>query len=57
MKKTPEEIKKTLEICSTDSIDCKVDCPFYLVPRDCMELAMADALEYIRQLEKEAGKC
>ena len=54
MSKTPDEIKKGLEICNS-SMDCN-DCP-YLSNRFCIPSCKcsrnADALAYIQQLETE----
>lgn len=52
--KTPEEIKKGLACCNTDT-DCDGECPYY---RQCEGAIEVDALErdalaYIEQLERE----
>lgn len=48
--KTPEEIKKWLECCSSAEIMCG-ECPYYEDGVDCDGME-EDALAYIRQLER-----
>lgn len=51
--KTPDEIKKGLECCKGMSCGTiKVYCP-YEGMRSCSDFVLADALDYIQQLEKK----
>lgn len=52
--KTPEEIKKGLEMCGVIRGRCK-GCP-YDGEAECVSNHSADALAYIQQLEKQCGK-
>lgn len=52
--KTPDEIKKGLEICSNDTMLCYEKCPYFSSISngvDCAVEMKADALAYIQQLE------
>lgn len=49
MQKTPEEIKKGLEVCVSEVAACDV-CP-YIGMDDCMRHNTEDTLAYIQQLE------
>lgn len=49
-RKTPEEIKKGLEICSVGNMRECMQCP-YPIGFECFEQPMKDALAYIQQLE------
>lgn len=56
MKKTPDEIKKGLEICSNDTMLCYEKCPYFSSISngvDCAVEMKADALAYIQKLEAE----
>lgn len=52
--KTPEEIKKWLECCSSAEIMCG-ECPYYEDGVDCDGME-EDTLAYIRQLEERVPK-
>lgn len=52
--KTPEEIKKWLECCSSAEIMCG-ECPYYEDGVDCDGME-EDALAYIQQLEAQVPK-
>lgn len=56
--KTPEEIKKGLACCNTDT-DCDGDCPYYRQCEGVIELDALerDALAYIRYLEDRLDAC
>lgn len=59
MKKTPDEIKKGLEICSNDTMLCYEKCPYFSSISngvDCAVEMKADALAYIEQLEAKVPK-
>lgn len=47
--KTPDEIKRGLEVCSANA-DCN-QCPY--VERSCIDSLIQNALAYIRQLEED----
>ena len=52
--KTYEDIKKALQLCPGDSIDCEQDmCPYWEV-RLCVPELHADALEIVDELEQSA---
>ena len=48
--KTPDEIKKGLETCSTKDAKCEI-CPYY--DEKCTYDITSDSLAYIRQLEAQ----
>lgn len=53
--KTPDEIKKGLEVCSNDTMLCYEKCPYFSSISngvDCAVEMKADALAYIQQLEE-----
>ena len=52
--KTPEEIKKGLEVCGKQA-ECRQCGYFHSHPVDenCVEILLADALAYIQQIERE----
>lgn len=55
--KTPEEIKKGLECCFSDRKCEKPEpCPYYFERGACDNLMMADAFEYIQQLESTVSE-
>lgn len=49
--KTPEEIKKGLEVCIGKCVGNKPHCPYHTCGDGCMDSMNRDALAYIRQLE------
>ena len=50
MSKTPDEIKKGLETCSTKDAECE-NCPYY--DEKCTYDITSDSLAYIQQLERD----
>ena len=57
--KTPEEIKKGLECCISDTYGCYEKCPYFNSLSngvDCAVKMHADALAYINQLEARVPK-
>lgn len=54
--KTPEKIKKGLEVCANapETYDCP-DCPYYKTS-NCGDKVMADGFAYIQQLEAENSR-
>ena len=53
--KTPEEIKKGLELCSVGNMRECMQCP-YPIGFECFEQPMKDALAYIQQLESRLAQ-
>lgn len=57
--KTPDEIKKGLECCISDTYGCYEKCPYFNSLSngvDCAVKMHADALAYINQLEERVPK-
>ena len=57
--KTPDEIKKGLECCISDTYGCYEKCPYFNSLSngvDCAVKMHADALAYIKQLEARVPK-
>ena len=53
--KTPDEIKKGLEVCATLDGDCE-NCPYDGLQIFCVDLSRKDALKYIKQLESRIAQ-
>lgn len=53
--KTPEEIKKGLEVCATLDGDCD-SCPYDGKQLVCVDMSRKDALAYITQLEQRIAQ-
>lgn len=51
--KTPEEIKRGLEMCAQTCFMCPEECPYMMTECSQGDKVMADALAYIRRLEKD----
>lgn len=51
--KTIEEIKRGLEMCAQTCFMCPEECPYMMTECSQGDKVMADALAYIRRLEKD----
>ena len=54
--KTPEEIKKGLNFCTTECFGHNENCPYRSDPSECVLHLCTDALAYIQQLESRLAQ-
>lgn len=56
LSKTPEEIKKGLEVCIGKCVGDKPHCPYHTCGDGCMDSMNRDALALIQQLEDDINR-